>query len=106
MERPSHAHVQLSDRPHQLDCVPVGSFVVCVLSPSAPHDPEPWERLTPRERDVLELVAEGRTTPEIAELLGISDKTARTHVEHMRTRLGVNTRAELVARCFRVGLLQ
>lgn len=56
--------------------------------------------LTPREREVAQLVAEGLTNREIAERLGISEATARTHVERVRNKLGVRTRvgvARLVA---------
>lgn len=63
------------------------------------------ERLTAREREVLALVADGFTTAEIGSALGLSSSTVRAHVAHMRNRLGAPTRAALVARAMRAGLL-
>jgi DNA-binding CsgD family transcriptional regulator len=56
--------------------------------------------LTGREREVLLLVARGRTNREIAALLWLSPATVRTHLEHVFEKLGVNTRAAAVARVF------
>jgi DNA-binding CsgD family transcriptional regulator len=78
---------------------------VCVLSPGAGEATEPWQALTAREVEVLQLLAEGATTAQIAARLGISPATARTHVENMRTKLGAATRASLVALGFRLGFL-
>jgi DNA-binding CsgD family transcriptional regulator len=58
-----------------------------------------------RVTDVLKHLAEGETTGQIADALGISEATVRAHVEHMRLRLGVGTRAALVSRGFRLGYL-
>jgi DNA-binding CsgD family transcriptional regulator len=52
------------------------------------------ERLTPRERQVLELVAAGRTNQEIAQGLCISLPTAKLHVRHILGKLGVRTRTQ------------
>ena len=66
-----------------------------------------WERaprpaqLTERERDVLELVAQGLTNREVAARLFISSGTVRTHLEHVYEKLGVRTRAGAVAAAFR-----
>ncbi|PRZ05085.1 putative ATPase [Isoptericola sp. CG 20/1183] len=51
--------------------------------------------LTPRELEVAELVADGLTNPQIAERLVISPGTARTHVERIRTKLGVGSRVQV-----------
>ncbi len=53
--------------------------------------------LTPREREVLNLVSQGMNSKEIARRLSISEATVRAHVEHMRVRTGASTRAALVA---------
>lgn len=53
--------------------------------------------LTPRQEEVVALVAEGRTNREIAERLGIEERSAEGHVERIRLRLGVSTRAQLAA---------
>jgi len=60
--------------------------------------------LTPREREVLALVAEGRTNRQIAEALFISDKTASVHVSNILAKLGVANRAEAAATVHRLGL--
>jgi DNA-binding NarL/FixJ family response regulator len=53
--------------------------------------------LTRRERDVLELLSEGRTNPEIARALCISVGTTRIHIKHVYRKLGVHSRGELLA---------
>ncbi len=58
------------------------------------------EGLTPREREVLLLVAHGKTNREIACLLWLSPATVRTHLEHVFDKCGVSTRAAAVARVF------
>ena len=61
--------------------------------------------LTPREKEILELLAEGITDREIAYRLGISAYTVRTHVKHVREALGARTRWEAVAKAYRAGVL-
>ena len=61
-------------------------------------------RLTPREREVLQLLVEGRSNPEIAAALFVSPRTAETHVTHILAKLGVTTRAEAAAHAVRAGL--
>jgi DNA-binding NarL/FixJ family response regulator len=63
------------------------------------------ENLTPRELEVLELVAEGLSNKLIAARLGISEHTAKFHVTAIMTKLGVQTRTEAVVRAARLGLL-
>lgn len=55
------------------------------------------ERLTPREREILELVAEGRTNAEVASLLWVSAGTVRKHLENAYEKLDVHTRTGAVA---------
>ena len=62
-------------------------------------------RVTPRERHVLQLIAEGKTTKEIAALLGVSVKTAEVHRARMMKRLGIHTIAGLVRYAIREGLV-
>lgn len=54
-------------------------------------------RLSPRQREILELVAAGKTNAEIARLLWISPGTVRKHLENAYERLGVHTRTGAVA---------
>ena len=61
--------------------------------------------LTPREREVLQLLAEGLEQTEIAERLVISSKTVASHIERILAKLGVRSRAQAVAAAFREGLV-
>ena len=62
--------------------------------------------LSPRERQILGLLAEGRTQRQIAEELVISSKTVATHIQHVLSKLGVNTRAQAVAMAFQKGFVE
>lgn len=66
---------------------------------------DPYGRLTPREREVFHLMAEGMTTKEIARRLGISVKTAENHRGRVLDKLDVRNSAELVRYALRKGLL-
>lgn len=66
---------------------------------------DPYGELTPREREVFHLLAEGLTTKEIARQLGISVKTAENHRARVLAKLGVRNTAELVRYALRKGLL-
>ena len=61
---------------------------------SSSEDSVSTEKLTPRERDVADLVMAGKTTPEIAEQLSISERTVQTHISNILAKLHVRTRAE------------
>jgi len=63
------------------------------------------EPLTPRERDVLALLAEGRSNKSIADALGISDQTVKFHVASITGKLGAANRTEAVRRAVRRGLI-
>jgi two-component system response regulator NreC len=54
------------------------------------------DKLTPREREVLRLIALGHTSVEIAQRLGLSPRTIETHRARIHRKLGLDTRAELV----------
>jgi DNA-binding NarL/FixJ family response regulator len=62
--------------------------------------------LSPREREILTLLAEGRTQSQIAAVLVISSKTVATHIQHILAKLGVHTRAQAVAAAFQRGLVE
>ena len=62
--------------------------------------------LTPREREVLQLIAEGHTTKEVGSVLGISAKTAETHRTRIMLKLDVHETAGLVRHAVRIGLVQ
>lgn len=61
--------------------------------------------LTPREREVTQMVARGMSTEEVARELIIGEATVRTHLYRVRTKLGVRDRAELVSLAYRSGLI-
>ena len=63
------------------------------------------QRLTPRERHVLQLVAEEKTTKQIAALLGVSVKTAESHRMRVMRKLGVHSTAGLVRYAIREGVV-
>jgi DNA-binding NarL/FixJ family response regulator len=66
---------------------------------------EPHERLTPREREVLQLAAEGHSTRAIAGLLCLSTKTVEHHRASVMTKLGLHGQTELVKYAIRAGLV-
>jgi two-component system, NarL family, response regulator NreC len=68
--------------------------------------PLPEERLTSREREVLQLVAEGKTTKEIAAILNVSVKTADTHRTRLMQKLDIHDIAGLTRCAIRLGLVQ
>lgn len=61
--------------------------------------------LSPRERQILSLVAEGNTTPQIGKALHVSPATVKTHLQHIFEKLDVSDRAAAVAEAMRRGLL-
>lgn len=67
---------------------------------------EPRSNLTPREREVLKLTAEGLSAPEIGFRLHISAATVKTHMQAAYEKLGVSDRAAAVAEAMRQGLLE
>jgi DNA-binding NarL/FixJ family response regulator len=64
------------------------------------------KKLTPRQREVLQLIAEGHPNREIARILQISVKTVETHRENLLKRLGVHSTAGLTRYAIRMGLIQ
>jgi DNA-binding NarL/FixJ family response regulator len=68
-------------------------------------EPEIGEALTPREVQVLELLAEGLANKAIAERLGISDQTVKFHVASISGKLGAANRTDAVRRAVRRGLI-
>ena len=66
----------------------------------------PADPLTPREREVLQLIAEGKTTKDIAGLLGLSVKTIESHRTRLMEKLDIRQTAGLVRYAIRRGLIQ
>ena len=61
------------------------------------------DRLTPREVQILQLMADGAEAPTLAELLGVSKHTLRTHVQNILTKLGVHSKTDAVVAAIRLG---
>jgi DNA-binding NarL/FixJ family response regulator len=68
-------------------------------------EPSSLERLTRRQREILQLIAEGHSTQEIAQMLSISVKTVETHRSQLMERLDIHDVASLVRYAIRVGLV-
>lgn len=71
----------------------------------AGQDKESYDGLTEREREVIRLIAEGRTNQEIAELLVLSPSTVQTHRAHIMAKLGLHSRTDLVKYAIRRGFI-
>jgi PAS domain S-box-containing protein len=103
--------------PVRISSVPVrrGSAIVGVFGVALPYGeasgagPErgaaSGESLTPRQREVLTLLAEGASTPQIAATLGLAEETVRNHIRQLLRRLGVHSRLAAVAHARRYGLI-
>ncbi|HEY3895864.1 MAG TPA: response regulator transcription factor [Pseudonocardiaceae bacterium] len=73
-----------------------------------PHTPTPaeMEQLTPREREVLSLMARGLSNADVAVELFISEATVKTHLARIMMKLGVREKAQAVAAAYQTGLVQ
>lgn len=69
-------------------------------------DPEAQASLTPREMDVLRLVARGATNREISRQLSLRESTVKSHVQHLLTKLNLRSRVHAVIYAFRTGLVE
>jgi DNA-binding NarL/FixJ family response regulator len=89
---------------------PLGAAPTAAASaaPSAPSGPPagPPAGLTAREVDVLRLVAAGRSNPEIARELYVSEATVKTHINHVFAKTGARDRAQAVRFAYRHGLVE
>jgi DNA-binding NarL/FixJ family response regulator len=76
-----------------------------VYQEARPFPEDPYGRLTDREREVFQLLVEGRTNAQVAEILFISAKTVDNHRTHLMEKLGVHNTAELLRYAAKHGLL-
>jgi DNA-binding NarL/FixJ family response regulator len=76
-----------------------------VSSPPRPARPDALDDLTPREREVLDLLARGLSNPEICAQLVISDATAKTHVARILQKLGLRDRVQVVIYAYEHGIV-
>src|SRR5262249_61330528 len=64
-----------------------------------------YELLTNREREILQLVAEGKTTKDIANMLYLSIHTVETHRRHLMEKLDLHSKAEIISYAMRKGII-
>lgn len=83
----------------------ISAHVVGGFLDEAARGIEPIESLTPRQREILQLIAEGQSTKEIAAILGVSVKTIETHRARLTERLDIHDVAGLVRFAIRSGLV-
>jgi PAS domain S-box-containing protein len=84
----------------------MGIFGIAMpLSHATGREQELLDDLTPRQQEVLQLLAEGLDTPEIAQRLGVADETARNHIRALLRATGAHTRLEAVLMGLRVGVV-
>jgi PAS domain S-box-containing protein len=84
----------------------VGVFGIGItVAPAARPTPSMLDDLTPRQQEVLRLLAEGLETPAIARRLGVADETARNHIRALLRTTGVHSRLEVVLLGLRQGVL-
>jgi DNA-binding CsgD family transcriptional regulator len=87
--------------------VPAGEAAdVALTPPPLSARPDPEAALTPREREVLELMAEGASNKMIARALGISVHTAKFHVGSVIDKLDATGRTDAVAQAARLGVIR
>jgi DNA-binding NarL/FixJ family response regulator len=85
---------------------PLTEWAITALAVKTPDTSDPYNTLSPREREVLQLGAEGLGNAEIAEKLFISARTAETHRANLMRKLNLQTQTDLVRYAIRRGLIQ
>jgi DNA-binding NarL/FixJ family response regulator len=79
--------------------------ITTLLAESVSGDKEELPELTPREKEVLQLVAKGHSTKQIADKLSISIRTVESHRINMLKKMGVSNSAELIRKSMELGML-
>jgi DNA-binding NarL/FixJ family response regulator len=74
-------------------------------SANGSRETQRWEGLSPREIEVLRMLARGLSSAAIAERLVITPKTVASHIQRVMAKLGVHSRAQAVAEAYRLGLV-
>ena len=84
---------------------PLSEHAIEAYVQKAQDEFRPYEALTTREREVLQLAAEGRTNADIAAALFVSPRTVETHRAHLMHKLGLHSQADLIRYALRRGIL-
>ena len=100
-----HGAVDAGGHTFRLLCTAMDEHRVIALLPLAPGALVD-EKLSPREKEVLQLVSRGMTNTRIARRLGVSASTIRTHMEHILAKLGVRNRAAAASQALSSGLIE
>jgi DNA-binding NarL/FixJ family response regulator len=83
----------------------VSRHVIRDFTHGSPMQPGVYERLTPRQTEIVQLIAEGHRNAEIGVILGVSEKTVETHRMQLMARLDIHDVTGLVRYAIRVGLV-
>ena len=84
----------------------VSQVVVSEMLRDGPSEADPLQLLTDRQREILQLIAEGKSTKEIASVLDVSIKTVETHRARLMERLGIKDVAGLTRFAIKAGLIE
>jgi DNA-binding NarL/FixJ family response regulator len=84
---------------------PLSEWAINALATRTAESTSPLSTLSPREREVMQLAAEGSNNPEVAEKLFISPRTAETHRTNLMRKLGLQSQTDLVRFAIRNGLI-
>jgi PAS domain S-box-containing protein len=99
--------IRITSAPLRRDDQVVGVFGVAVpLAHRSSFERSPLDDLTPRQLEVLRLLAEGLETPQIARRLGVAEETARNHIRALLRATGAHSRLKVVLMGFRSGVLR
>lgn len=80
-------------------------LIIAMTEPAGKAEPDAYEYLTDREREVFQMAAEGKTAAEIARILSISPRTAELHRGRMMNKLGLRSQTDLVRYAVKRGIL-
>jgi PAS domain S-box-containing protein len=98
--------IRVTSAPLRREGEVVGVFGLAVpVAQAVVHSDSALDELTPRQQEVLRLLAEGLETPEIAKRLGVADETARNHIRALLRATGAHSRLEVVLMGMRHGLV-
>lgn len=84
----------------------VGNYLAKFSGDSIPSNPDSFQLLTPRQREILQLIAEGYTTKDIAKKLALSVNTVEVHRANLMERLNIHDIAGLVRYAISAGIVQ